>query len=165
MFTYQRCTRCVMDNASDPTITFDAEGRCNYCTDVLRRMPTEYFPNEDGKRRLDAMVAEIKETCKNDPYDCIVGVSGGIDSSYILYWGWTQGLRMLAVHIDDGLDNPIATENLRKLVEKTGVTMVIIQPDMAEYRDVLRSLLKGINRVWKTTSAGIKYNRLSLMQK
>ena len=89
------------------------------------------------------MVAEIKETCKNDPYDCIVGVSGGIDSSYILYWGWTQGLRMLAVHIDDGLDNPIATENLRKLVEKTGVTMVIIQPDMAEYRDVLRSLLKG----------------------
>lgn len=122
MFTYQRCTRCVMDNASDPTITFDAEGRCNYCTDVLRRMPTEYFPNEEGKRRLDAMVAEIKETCKNDPYDCIVGVSGGIDSSYILYWGWTQGLRMLAVHIDDGLDNPIATENLRKLVEKTGVT-------------------------------------------
>lgn len=108
-----------MDNASDPTITFDAEGHCNYCTDVLRRMPTEYFPNEDGKRRLDAMVAEIKETCKNDPYDCIVGVSGGIDSSYILYWGWTQGLRMLAVHIDDGLDNPIATENLRKLVEKT----------------------------------------------
>ena len=81
MFTYQRCTRCVMDNASDPTITFDAEGRCNYCTDVLRRMPTEYFPNEEGKRRLDAMVAEIKETCKNDPYDCIVGVSGGIDSS------------------------------------------------------------------------------------
>ena len=55
-----------MDNASDPTITFDAEGHCNYCTDVLRRMPTEYFPNEDGKRRLDAMVAEIKETCKND---------------------------------------------------------------------------------------------------
>lgn len=50
---------------------------------------------------------------------------------------------MLAVHIDDGLDNPIATENLRKLVEKTGVTMVTIQPDMAEYRDVLRSLLKG----------------------
>ena len=73
----------------------------------------------------------------------LLAFAGGIDSSYILYWGWTQGLRMLAVHIDDGLDNPIATENLRKLVEKTGVTMVIIQPDMAEYRDVLRSLLKG----------------------
>ena len=104
-----------MDNASDPTITFDAEGRCNYCTDVLRRMPTEYFPNEEGKRRLDAMVAEIKETCKNDPYDCIVGVSGGIDSSYILYWGWTQGLRMLAVHIDDGLENACGIDRSGKV--------------------------------------------------
>ena len=64
MKEYQRCTRCVMDNASDPTISFDAVGHCNYCTDVLRRMPAEYFPNEEGKRRLDAMVAEIKETCK-----------------------------------------------------------------------------------------------------
>lgn len=143
MKEYQRCTRCVMDNASDPTISFDAVGHCNYCTDVLRRMPAEYFPNEEGKRRLDAMVAEIKETCKDDPYDCIVGVSGGIDSSYILYWGWTQGLRMLAIHVDDGLDNPVATENLKKLVAKTGVTMVTIQPDMEEYRDILRSLLKG----------------------
>lgn len=143
MKEYQRCTRCVMDNASDPTISFDAVGHCNYCTDVLRRMPAEYFPNEEGKQRLDAMVAEIKETCKDDPYDCIVGVSGGIDSSYIIYWGWTQGLRMLAIHVDDGLDNPVATENLKKLVEKTGVTMVTIQPDMEEYRDILRSLLKG----------------------
>lgn len=143
MKQYQRCTRCVMDNASDPTITFDAEGHCNYCTDVLRRLPTEYFPNEEGKRRLSAKVAEIKDACKDDPYDCIVGVSGGIDSSYLLYWGWTQGLRMLAIHVDDGLDNPIATDNLKKLVEKTGVTMVTIRPDMAEYRDILCSLIKG----------------------
>lgn len=143
MSDYQRCTRCVMDNASDPTITFDAGGHCNYCSDVLRRMPTEYFPNEEGKRRLDAMVAEMKESCKDDPYDCIVGVSGGIDSSYILYLGWKYGLRMLAVHIDDGLDNPVATENLKKLIAKTGVEMVVIQPDMDEYRDILRSLFKG----------------------
>lgn len=143
MEKYQRCTRCVMDNVSDPSITFNAEGHCNYCTDVLRRMPTEYFPNEEGQRRLAAIVAEIKDVCKNDPYDCIVGVSGGIDSSYILKWGYTQGLRMLAVHIDDGLDNPIATENLKKLVEKTNVTMITIQPNMEEYKDVFRALLKA----------------------
>ena len=88
MFTYQRCTRCVMDNASDPTITFDAEGHCNYCTDVLRRMPTEYFPNEDGKRRLDAMVAEIKETCKNDPY-IGGGHKGFVCWRSILMMDWT----------------------------------------------------------------------------
>lgn len=143
MKEYQRCTRCVMDNATDSTIKFDGEGHCNYCSEVLRRMPTEYFPNEEGKRRLGMMVSKMKAACKDDPYDCIVGVSGGIDSSYILRWGWMQGLRMLAIHIDDGLDNPIATENLKKLVEKTGVTMVTIQPDMAEYKDCLRALLKG----------------------
>lgn len=143
MSDYQRCTRCVMDNASDPTISFDSQGHCNYCTGVLKRLPTEYFPNEEGLRRLDAMVDEMKRTCKDDPYDCIVGISGGIDSSYILYLGKKYGLRMLAVHVDDGLDNPIATENLKKLVEKTGVEMITIQPDIGEYKDILRALLKG----------------------
>ena len=140
---YRRCTRCVMDNASDPTIRFDAQGHCNYCTDVLRRLPSSYFPNETGKKHLDAMMSRLKTDCKNDPYDCIVGVSGGIDSSYILYLGHQYGLRMLAVHIDDGLDNPIATENLRRLTEKADVEMVTIRPDMDEYKDVLKALLKG----------------------
>lgn len=143
MADYQRCTRCVMDSASDPTITFDTQGFCNYCTDAMSRLATEYFPNEDGCRRLEEMFAEIKLICKDDPYDCIVGVSGGIDSSYILYLGKKYGLRMLAVHVDDGLDNPIATENLSKLVKKTGVDAVTIQPDKDEYKDILRALLKG----------------------
>lgn len=143
MSDYRRCTRCVMDNATDVTISFDTQGHCNYCSDVLKRLPAEYFPNEEGRRRLDAMVEEMKTTCKDDPYDCIVGVSGGIDSSYILYLGKKYGLRMLAVHVDDGLDNPVAAENLKKLVEKTGVDMVTIRPDPEECREILRSLLKG----------------------
>lgn len=140
---YQRCTRCVMDNASDRTITFDSEGHCNYCSDVLRRMPAEYFPDEEGKRKLDAIVSEVKEQTKNDPYDCLVGASGGIDSSYILYLGHQYGLRMLAIHIDDGLDNPIAVENLRKLTEKTGTELISISPDREEYADLLKSLFKA----------------------
>lgn len=140
---YQRCTRCVMDNASDSTIHFDSEGRCNYCSDVLRRMPEEYFPGEEGKRRLDAIFAEIREQAKNDPYDCLVGASGGIDSSYILYLGYQYGLRMLAVHIDDGLDNPTAVENLRKLTEKTGTELISVSPDREEYADLLKTLFKA----------------------
>lgn len=143
MKKYQRCVRCVMDNASDETITFDAQGNCNYCSDVLKRIPTEYFPNEEGQRRLESIFAEIKATCKDDLYDCIVGVSGGIDSSYILYLGHQYGLRMLAVHVDDGLDNPVAVSNLKKLIEKTGTTMVTIRPAMDEYKDILKALLKG----------------------
>lgn len=143
MEKYQRCTRCVMDNVSDSSIRFDDQGHCNYCTDVLRRMPEEYFPNAEGKQKLEAMLARVKEDCKDDPYDCIVGVSGGIDSSYILYLGAQYGLRMLAVHIDDGFDNEIAVENLRKLTEKTGTEMITIHADRQEYMDVVRSFLEA----------------------
>lgn len=141
--SYQQCKRCVMDNQSDTTIRFDNDGYCNYCTDVLRRLPTEYFPNEKGKAKLDAIVAEMKEKAKDDPYDCIIGLSGGIDSSYIAYLGYQYGLRMLGVHIDDGTDNPIATENLKKLVDRTGIDMKIIRPDLEEYADVLKALFRA----------------------
>lgn len=140
---YQRCKRCVMDNATDSSIRFDAQGYCNYCSGVLQRMPTEYFPNETGRKMLDATMAKIKEECRDLPYDCLVGVSGGIDSSYILHIGHGYGLRMLAVHIDDGLDNPIATENIRKIIEKTGTELVNIQPDKDEYANHLKALLKA----------------------
>lgn len=140
---YQRCTRCIMDNATDSSITFDNEGHCNYCTDVMHRKPAEYFPNEEGRRRLDDIIARIKAECKNDPYDCMVGVSGGIDSSFILYLGYQYGLRMFALHVDDGLDNPIATENIQKLLEKTGTEYASIVPNRTEYADILRSLFKA----------------------
>lgn len=138
---YQRCTRCVMDNAIDDTITFDGNGRCSYCRDIEKRMPAEYFP--DGGVLLEETIKKIKTDCKEDPYDCMVGVSGGIDSSYILYLGHKFGLRMIAIHIDDGLDNPIATENLRKLVEATGCDYKTIEPDREEYADVLYALFQA----------------------
>lgn len=140
---HRRCTRCVMDDASDQTIVFDEHGVCNYCRDVEKRKDNEYFPNEKGKEWLDHAVKEMKAACMHDSYDCIVGVSGGIDSSYILYKGWQYGLRMLAIHIDDGLDNPVAVSNLQKLSAATGIDMVYIQPEREEYADIIYSLLKA----------------------
>lgn len=138
---YQRCTRCVMDNASDRTIHFDKDGHCNYCNDIIRRMPSEYYP--DGEKKLLEIVEGIKEECKNDEFDCMVGVSGGIDSSYIMYLGYKYGLRMLAVHIDDGLDHEAAIENIRKLTEKTGAKSIKIEPKRDEYADILYSLFRA----------------------
>lgn len=140
---YQRCLRCVMDNKSDKTIKFDRQGYCNYCTDVLKRMPTMYFPNKEGKRKLEKLIKQIKLDCKEDKYDCLIGVSGGVDSSYLLYLGYQYGLRMLAVHIDDGLDNPIATQNIKKLVNKTGTHLITVRPDHKEYADLLKTLFKA----------------------
>ncbi|MCI8557251.1 MAG: N-acetyl sugar amidotransferase [Lachnospiraceae bacterium] len=139
---YQRCKRCIMDNASDGSIRFDSEGYCNYCNDVLKRLPTEYFPN-DGDKRLHEIIKRIKEDCKDNEFDCMVGISGGLDSSYIMYLGHKFGLRMIAVHIDDGLDNPIAVENIEKLIQKTGSKYISIQPDRKEYADVIYALLKA----------------------
>lgn len=143
MEKYQRCSRCIMDNKTDKTIVFDDDGCCNYCSDALKRQPTEYYPNEYGKRKLEEIINQIKEECKNDKYDCIVGVSGGIDSSYILYLGYQYGLRMLAVHIDDGFDNPIAKKNINQLIRKTDSDLITIKPDKQEYADVIYSLLKA----------------------
>lgn len=138
---YRRCKRCVMDNISDKSISFDKNGYCNYCNDIEQRIHSEYFPNDSKK--LKFLIKKIKHDCKSDKYDCMVGVSGGIDSSYIIYLGYKYGLRMLAVHIDDGLDNPIAVNNLKKLTEKTNVDYVTVRPDKEEYADIIYSLLKA----------------------
>lgn len=140
---YRRCTRCVMDNASDDMIYFDDKGYCNYCSDVLKRIPTEYFPGLEGRVKLNKIIDRIKSDCVNDDFDCMLGISGGIDSSYLMYLGHRFGLRMIAVHIDDGLDNPIATENIEKLIKATGAKYIVIKPDMEQYADVLYALLKA----------------------
>lgn len=140
---YKRCTRCVMDNASDTTITFDEQGHCNYCNDVLRRRENEYFPNEEGKKKLEAMMSKLKKEGEGKKYDCIVGVSGGLDSSYILYLGYQYGLRMLAVHIDDGLDTEIAKQNIAKLCQKAGVELINVCPDKEQYADLTLAFFKA----------------------
>ena len=99
MENIRRCTRCVMDNRSDDTITFDEYGHCNYCTDALKRMPYTYFPNEEGKKKLNALLAEMKEKGKGKKYDCIMGISGGLDSSYLAMLGYQWGLRLSLIHI------------------------------------------------------------------
>ena len=130
-----------MDNETDSSITFDQNGYCNYCTDVIRRMPDVYF--QGGGLKLKSLFREIRRKCRNDTYDCLVGLSGGIDSSFLLYLGYRAGLRMLAVHVDDGLDNPVAGANITKLTERTGADLFTLKPDHGEYADLLRALFKA----------------------
>ena len=112
----QYCKRCVMSDESDSNISFDEQGFCNYCTDALKEInTTTYFPNEEGERRLDVLLKAIKERNKNKEYDCVMGISGGLDSSYLAYLGYEWGLRILAVHIDDGYDTDISKQNIKRL--------------------------------------------------
>ena len=78
------CTRCIMNDSADPTITFDENGYCNYCTDALAKInTTAYFPNEEGGKRLHALLEQVKKSGEGKPYDCIMGISGGLDSAPI----------------------------------------------------------------------------------
>ena len=119
----QICTRCIQDN-SVPGINFDINGVCNFCH--LHDELCEIFPNgERGTQQLNKIIKDIKKQSKNKEFDCVVGISGGRDSIYLLYNAvkvWQ--LRVLAVHSDDYFDNPIATENMKKAVEKLNVQFV-----------------------------------------
>lgn len=143
MKEYQRCSRCVMDNRSDNTIVFNAQGYCNYCTKALVRSKKTYFPNEDGKKKLDVLLNKIKESSKGKKYDCIMGLSGGLDSSYLAYLGHTWGLRVLAVHIDDGYDTKISKNNLKKLISATGFDFETITPDAKQFNGLTLAYMKA----------------------
>lgn len=141
MSEYQICKRCVMDTNGDPDITFDENGFCNYCTQALDIMKD--IPAQGDVSQVETLFSRVKAECKEAPYDCLVGVSGGLDSSYIVYLGHRFGLRMLGIHIDDGLDTDVAQKNIQALCEKTGLDLRNIKPDPEQYRDLTLSFFKA----------------------
>lgn len=136
---YQICTRCVMDtSASD--ISFDERGVCNYCTEFLAR--SSHVLNKDpiqSKRDLDGLVKKIKTAGKGKPYDCIIGVSGGVDSSWVLVQAVKLGLRPLAVHMDNGWNSELAQNNIANLVRGLGVDLYTHVIDWNEYRKLMQA--------------------------
>ncbi len=144
MKDYIRCTRCIMDNVSDDTISFDKNGHCNYCTRALGQINTSlYFPNELGESKLKAILEEIKAAGKGKKYDCIMGISGGLDSSYLAYLGHKWGLRILAVHINDGFDTEISRKNISKLVSACNIDMLTVTPDPYQFNALTKAYMKA----------------------
>lgn len=140
MSEIKRCSRCVMDNRSDTTITFDEQGRCDYCTGALSRRKTSYFPNEEGRGKLEEMITKLKKDGEGKKYDCLMGISGGLDSAYLAYLGTVKwGLRICAVHIDDGYDTDLAKSNIKNLCDKCGIELKIISPDAEQFNDLTRA--------------------------
>ena len=132
-----------MDNASDSTIRFDKNGVCNYCTNALAIKDKIYFPNEEGQKKLQTIAAQIKKDVTGNKYDCIIGLSGGLDSSYITLLAYKLKLRALVVHIDDGYDTEISKENLRRIIAKTGYDYKVIQPDADQFNALTLAFMKA----------------------
>lgn len=134
---YQMCTRCVMDTSA-PDITFDEAGVCNYCTDFLARAGDILHEGPAVREaRLQAFVAKVKERGRSKPYDCVVGVSGGVDSSWVLVKTVELGLRPLAVHMDNGWNSELAQNNIANLVRGLGVDLYTHVIDWQEYRALM----------------------------
>jgi N-acetyl sugar amidotransferase len=139
---YQRCTRCVMDTTA-PGITFDAEGTCSFC-DVHERMETAFPLGEAGRETVRRQAEEMRRAGRNRRYDCVVGVSGGRDSTYTLWYCVTQlKLRPLAVHFNDGFGNPVAGENMVRTCQRLGVELRTITSDWRESKDLKIAFLKA----------------------
>lgn len=137
----QVCNRCVMDNTADLTIRFNSDGTCNYCNDALRALDSGYFPNDEGKRKLEDIFGKIKKEGRGKQYDCMMGLSGGLDSSYAALIGWKYGLRILMVHIDDGLDAPVTSENIKRICNTFNFDLVNVQPDKPHFADLTRAFI------------------------
>lgn len=138
---YRVCSRCVMDT-SDPLIKFDEKEVCNHC----HRFDSFVVPQWQNctKEKLDSKIQQIKRECKDKDYDCIIGLSGGVDSSYVLhYMKVNYDLRILAVHIDAGWNTQTANENIKKLVNKLQIPLHTITIDWEEMRDLQVAFLKS----------------------
>jgi hypothetical protein len=135
---YKICSKCIYDS-SIPQITFDEKGVCNYCK-MIDTLTKEYKTGQAGGQAiLDSIVLEIKKSGKNKKYDCVIGVSGGTDSSYLMYWAIQNQLRPLAVHYDNTYNTAIATENILKLTEKLNIDLFTHVLDNKEMDDIYRS--------------------------
>lgn len=130
-------------DSSDPSISFDGNGVCNHChrrDDMISRF---VFDGEAGKIALDKNVAKIKKEGIGKDYDCIMGVSGGVDSSYVTYIVKKLGLRPLAIHLDNGWDSELAVKNIELLMTKLGYDLYTEVLDWEQFRDLQLSFLKA----------------------
>lgn len=141
---YRICTQCVMDT-TDSEITFNDQGQCNHCTAAIARLGREIFIDPKIKQQqLDAFVQEIKENGRNKKYDCLIGLSGGVDSSYLAYLAVKQlGLRPLAVHLDNGWNSELAVKNIQNIVDTLKIDLHTHVINWEEFKALQTAFLKA----------------------
>lgn len=130
-------------DTSDPEITFDDRGYCNHCIHAEWLLATKLPAYKTGEYRLEQVVGRIKQSGKGRPYDCIVGVSGGVDSTYAAFLVRRLGLRALAVHFDNGWNSELAVQNIEQVLRKLDTELYTHVVDWEEFRNLQLSFLKA----------------------
>lgn len=142
MNEYQICSNCVMDS-SDPEIFFDQTGVCNHCLNYYNKKNEVVFDNEKKHEELIKILTYLKKNGKNKKYDCIIGVSGGVDSTYVAYLTSKFKLRPLAVHLDNCWDSELAVHNINMVLQKLNIDLFTHVLDWESFKDLQLSFLKA----------------------
>lgn len=139
---YQICTKCIMDT-TDLDIWFDDDGVCSHCYHYESIIQSENYLKKREDGAFDRLVAEINRKGAGKKYNCIIGVSGGVDSTYVAYIVKKLGLRPLAVHLDNSWNTDIAVSNMKKALEKLHVDLYNYNSDCEEFYDLQLAFLKA----------------------
>lgn len=130
-------------DTSDPDIHFNEHGVCNHCTNYFERIASRVYQGEKSDAELVLLVEKIKKAGKGKKYDCIIGVSGGIDSSYVAYKAKKRGLRALLVHLDNGWNSEISVKNIKNLARILEFDYESYVLDWEEFREIQLAFLKA----------------------
>lgn len=136
------CKRCIMDH-SDPDLVLDINGVCNHCHRYAERLQARVPNVSERSKRLAGLVNEIKSTGAGKAYDCVIGVSGGVDSTYVAYLTRELGLRPLAVHFDNGWNSELAVSNIEKTLKELKIDLLTEVINWPEFRNLQLSFLKA----------------------
>lgn len=139
----KECLRCVMDT-SDPEITFNTQGICNHCDEASEVIRNNWIKGEAGQKLLTEQVQKIRKNASNSEYDCILGVSGGVDSSYVLHIAAkVMNLKPLVVHVDAGWNSEIAVANVERMVKKLNLDLFTYVVNWESIKDLQIAYLKS----------------------
>jgi N-acetyl sugar amidotransferase len=130
-------------DTTDPEIIFNSKGVCNHCKRYDELLTKRVFAGEEAKKQLDRITSSIKKSGRNQNYNCIIGVSGGVDSTYVAYLTKNLGLNPLAIHFDNGWNSELAVKNIEKTLDKLGIDLYTYVIDWPTFKDLQLSFLKA----------------------
>ncbi len=133
---YRQCAVTVMDNIADPDIRFDDKGICNYYYEYIQAEKSEVLKGPAGEKMLQQLAGKIRAAGQGKAYDCLIGLSGGVDSTYVAYLVKQLGLRPLAVHLDNGWNSELAVKNVENIITKLNFDLYTLVVNWEEFKDI-----------------------------
>lgn len=140
---YRICSVTIMDNVSDPDITFDEAGICNYYYEYKNKAKQRLFNSEKDSGKFDKLINKIRKAGEGKDYDCLIGISGGVDSTYVAYKTKELGLRPLAIHFDNGWNSELAVKNIENTLKKLNIDLYTYVIDWEEFKSLQKAFLKA----------------------